>query len=122
MVVGTEVGISLVTRGSGGTSDCCHEPSWLGARFLAFLCTEPHAGDATGGGEDGVDASTCCGFDVHKETVVACLRFVSAGQVTTEVPTFQTITADLLGLSSGWRKTSARMWRWKQEAGVAYLG
>jgi transposase len=41
----------------------------------------------------------CCGLDVHKETVVACLRLVSDGKVTTEVRTFQTITADLLRLS-----------------------
>jgi hypothetical protein len=26
----------------------------------------------------------CCGLDVHKETVVACLRLVSDGKVTTE--------------------------------------
>ena len=38
----------------------------------------------------------CCGLDVHKETVVACLRLVSDGKVTTEVRTFQTTTADLL--------------------------
>jgi len=31
----------------------------------------------------------CCGLDVHKETVVACLRLVSDGKVTTEVRTFQ---------------------------------
>jgi hypothetical protein len=41
----------------------------------------------------------CCGLEVHKETVVACLRLVSDGKVTTEVRTFQTITADLLRLS-----------------------
>ena len=41
----------------------------------------------------------CCGLDVHKETVVACLRLVSDGKVTTEVRTFQTTTADLLRLS-----------------------
>jgi len=41
----------------------------------------------------------CCGLDVHKETVVACLRLVSDGQVTTELRTFQTTTADLLRLS-----------------------
>jgi transposase len=41
----------------------------------------------------------CCGLDVHKDTVVACLRLVSDGKVTTEVRTFQTTTADLLGLS-----------------------
>jgi transposase len=43
----------------------------------------------------------CCGLDVHKETVVACLRLVSDGNVTTEVHTFQTTTADLLR-SSEW--------------------
>ena len=41
----------------------------------------------------------CCGLDVHKETVVACLRLVCDGKVTTEVRTFQTTTADLLRLS-----------------------
>jgi transposase len=41
----------------------------------------------------------CCGLDVHKETVVACLRLVSNGKVTNEVRTFQTTTADLLHLS-----------------------
>jgi transposase len=38
----------------------------------------------------------CCGLDVHKETVVACLRLVVDGKVTTEVRTFKTTTADLL--------------------------
>ena len=41
----------------------------------------------------------CCGLDVHKETVVACLRLLCDGKVTTEVRTFQTTTADLLRLS-----------------------
>jgi transposase len=41
----------------------------------------------------------CCGLDVHKDTVVACVRIVSDGKVTTEVRTFKTTTADLLGLS-----------------------
>jgi len=41
----------------------------------------------------------CCGLDVHKETVVACLRIVSDGKVATEVRTFQTTTAELLRLS-----------------------
>ena len=41
----------------------------------------------------------CCGLDVHKETVVACLRLVCEGKVTTEVRTFQTTTAELLRLS-----------------------
>jgi transposase len=41
----------------------------------------------------------CCGLDVHKDKVVACLRPASDGKVTTEVRTFQTTTADLLRLS-----------------------
>jgi transposase len=41
----------------------------------------------------------CCGLDVHKETVVACLRLVIDGKVVKEVRTFQTTTASLIGLS-----------------------
>ena len=70
-----------------------------GARFLEFLFTEPHAADATQEEEMELLHRRCCGLDVHKETVVACLRLVSDGKVTTEVRTFQTTTADLLRLS-----------------------
>jgi hypothetical protein len=35
----------------------------------------------------------CCGLDVHKETVAACLRVVSGGEVVREVLTFETTTA-----------------------------
>ena len=41
----------------------------------------------------------CCGLDVHKETVVACVRIVSGGEVVSEVRTFQTTTASLIALS-----------------------
>jgi len=41
----------------------------------------------------------CCGLDVHKETVVACLRVVSGGKVDTNVRTFETTTAGLIALS-----------------------
>ena len=41
----------------------------------------------------------CCGLDVHKETVVACLRVVSGGEVVREVRTFETTTASLIALS-----------------------
>ena len=41
----------------------------------------------------------CCGLDVHKETVVACLRLVSGGKVDTDVRTFETTTAGLIALS-----------------------
>ena len=41
----------------------------------------------------------CCGLDVHKETVAACLRVVMDGKVVKEVRTFATTTADLISLS-----------------------
>lgn len=42
----------------------------------------------------------CCGLDVHKKTVVACLLLTAkTGQVHKEVRTFATTTAGLLALS-----------------------
>ena len=41
----------------------------------------------------------CAGLDVHKETVVACVRHMSDGMVRREVRTFKTLTTDLLALS-----------------------
>jgi transposase len=55
----------------------------------------------------------CCGIDVHKETVVACLRLASDSKVTTEVRTFQTTTADLLGLSEWLAAMEATGVYWK---------
>ena len=44
--------------------------------------------------------SRCAGLDVHKKTVVACVRWVGPdGGVTREVRTFATMTADLLELA-----------------------
>ena len=40
----------------------------------------------------------CAGLDVHKETVVACVRIAHHGAPTQEVRTFTTTTAGLLGL------------------------
>ena len=43
----------------------------------------------------------CCGVDVHKETVVACVRRPPAeGHVQREVRTFSTMTASLRALSA----------------------
>lgn len=43
--------------------------------------------------------ASCCGLDVHKDTITACLRrLVAPGQVTKELRTFGTTTADLLAL------------------------
>jgi len=40
----------------------------------------------------------CCAIDVHKLTVVACLRIAEGSKVTTEVRTFETTTASLISL------------------------
>ena len=46
----------------------------------------------------------CAGLDVHKRTVVACVRRVDpAGKVTKNIKTFATMTGDLLNLSD-WLK------------------
>ena len=42
----------------------------------------------------------CCGLDVHKDSVVACVRLAGDGKVTTEVCKFGTTTAELLRLSA----------------------
>ena len=34
----------------------------------------------------------CAGLDVHKETVVACVRHMADGKVTTTIKTFNTAT------------------------------
>jgi hypothetical protein len=38
----------------------------------------------------------CAGLDVHKETVMACVRLALSGKVTREVRTFETTTSGLL--------------------------
>jgi len=40
----------------------------------------------------------CCGLDVHKETVVACLLIREGGKVLKEIQTFLTMTVDLVVL------------------------
>jgi transposase len=54
---------------------------------------------------------TCCaGLDVHKETVVACVRRLVEGKVRQEVRTFRTETNQLLALGD-----------WLAEEGVAHV-
>lgn len=53
----------------------------------------------------------CCGLDVHKRTVVACLLVPGpAGESSREIRTFGTMTADLLVLSD-----------WLAEAGCTHV-
>ena len=40
--------------------------------------------------------SRCAGLDVHKETVVACVRLALDGKVTRDIRTFETTTSGLL--------------------------
>ena len=40
----------------------------------------------------------CSGLDVHKETVVACVRLVEDGKISHSVRTFGTTTASLIDL------------------------
>src|SRR3974377_770023 len=41
----------------------------------------------------------CAGLDIHKDTVVACVRHMAGGTVKREVRTFKTTTTDLMALS-----------------------
>src|ERR1700677_1520497 len=41
----------------------------------------------------------CAGLDVHKQSVVACVRHVVNSQITTSVKTFDTTTQELMTLS-----------------------
>ena len=41
----------------------------------------------------------CVGLDVHKETVVACVRHMVAGKISTATRTFKTTTEELMSLS-----------------------
>ena len=43
--------------------------------------------------------SRCAGLDVHKDTVVACVRLITGGRVQQQVRTFPTTTQELLRLS-----------------------
>jgi transposase len=53
----------------------------------------------------------CCGLDVHKKTVVACLITSAEGsEPVKEMRTFRTMTADLLALAD-----------WLQEAGCTHI-
>ena len=55
--------------------------------------------------------SCCCGLDVHKKQIVACLMFIdTAGRRQKEIRTFGTMTADILSFSD-----------WLTSAGCTHL-
>ena len=58
----------------------------------------------------------CAGLDVHKETVVACMRHMVGGTVKREVRTFDTTTTGLLAWRTGWHPKAAPWWPWRRRA------
>ena len=60
----------------------------------------------------------CAGLDVHKDTVVACVRHMANGSVRREVRTFKTMTKELLSLSEWLAPRAARTWRWRRPASI----
>jgi hypothetical protein len=61
------------------------------------------------GGHPGVPGLLLCTVEsigVHKDTVVACVRHMTDGKITTAVKTFKTTTQDLMALSE-WLSTEA---------------
>ena len=57
----------------------------------------------------------CAGLDVHKNTVVACVRHMVNGTVKREVRTFQTTTTELLArCRTGSQPRNALTSRWRR--------
>jgi transposase len=88
----------------------CQWPSWSGARFISFFLEVPHAGGATGEEVMEVMYPRCASLDVHKETVVACVRLAAANEASHLVRTFATTTAGLIELSE-----------WLEESGCTHV-
>lgn len=53
----------------------------------------------------------CCGLDVHRNMVVACLSIVEAGQRRNEIRTFSTMTKELLSMK-----------QWLLSEGCSHIG
>jgi len=122
MKIGAGSGIvSGVWGASKSGLDWCCEPApkfdWGVARYHRLLRpagqhatetrhiatpTPPHAGNVRWSEEGTMERMhrCCCGLDVHKQTVVACLlRTDTAGRRSRELRTFGTMTDDLLTLA-----------------------
>src|SRR5215510_7199105 len=71
-----------------------------GARFGEFVDKVPTlAARSRGEGLMEVIHRRCSGLDVHKQTVVACVRLVLDDKITREVRTFETTTSGLQRLN-----------------------
>ena len=58
----------------------------------------------------------CAGLDVHKQTVVACVRIAGDGPPLQEVRTFATTTSGLLALATGSTPSASSMSAWRPPA------
>ena len=87
------------TGGASITPNGAKEQQCSGSTFLSFLFNEvPHAGGKPRENLMEVMHERVAGLDVHKETVVACVRIVAGGKVSRECRTFETTTAGLEAL------------------------
>jgi transposase len=50
----------------------------------------------------------CCGLDIHKDTVVACIRLSDGASVSEEIRSFTTMTRDILKLGDWLREREVR--------------
>lgn len=103
---------SSLTRGSRGTVACCsfgkHE-----SENRTIAAPAPTSSESLEGGETWMDRlyDCCCGLDVHKGTVVACLISPVAGVGQTKtIRTFGTMTDELDALAD-----------WLAEAGCTHV-
>src|SRR6478735_8850248 len=71
-----------------------------------------------GGGTMEVLYPHCAGLDVHKDTVVACLRHMATGSVERKVRTFKTTTKDLLALSDWLAEHGCTTSQWRRPASI----
>src|SRR5436190_22431814 len=79
-----------------GTVACGSQPGSTQPRVWISRHSRPHRFPSRGGAPMEVLYANCCGLDVHKKTVVACLLRAGAdGRRGREVRTFATMTDDL---------------------------
>ena len=58
----------------------------------------------------------CAGLDVHKQTVVACVRIAGDGSPSQQVRSFDTTTSGLLALADWLESSASSTSRWKPPA------
>src|ERR1700732_3004684 len=102
--------------GCRSTPNCATARRGLGSALSRVRLTGSHAGGAAAGGDMEVLYPHCAGLDVHKDTVVACVRHMVNGSVRREVRSFKTTTKELLALSDWLAGEGCTMSRWRRPA------